>query len=157
MLRRLMPRLYSIASSPKVFPDEVHYLKSEETIVITKPTENWKSLFYQRVRWAAKTSSYQSSFGKFLGLVVFFGNLSFVIGFVFFLFGSRTLCVLATQMRTGCRNWMTRHSFALPKIPRGRSEQARAEILVVYESVMIFPAAPIVWPGSLLLSCFFFW
>ncbi|MDR7369474.1 glycosyltransferase [Flavobacterium aquidurense] len=69
------------------FPKEVHYLKAEEAIVITKPTENWKDLFYQRVRWAAKTSSYESSFGKYLGMIVFFGNLSFVIGFFFFLFG----------------------------------------------------------------------
>ncbi|MBZ4041606.1 glycosyltransferase family 2 protein [Flavobacterium hibisci] len=69
------------------FPKEVHYLKDEETIVTTKPTETWKTLFYQRVRWAAKTSSYQSSFGKLLGLIVFFGNLSFVIGFLFLLFG----------------------------------------------------------------------
>ncbi len=67
--------------------DEVHYLKAKEVIVSTKPTETWKSLFYQRVRWAAKTSSYKSSFGKLLGLIVFFGNLSFVIGFFYFLFG----------------------------------------------------------------------
>ncbi|MHC0444044.1 glycosyltransferase family 2 protein [Flavobacterium sp. 3-218] len=69
------------------FPKEVHYLKAEEAIVTTKPTENWKSLFYQRVRWAAKTSSYKSTFGKFLGLIVFFGNLSFVIGFFLLIFG----------------------------------------------------------------------
>ncbi|MET3025126.1 glycosyltransferase [Flavobacterium sp. UW10123] len=69
------------------FPDEVHYLKADETIVTTKPTENWKALFHQRVRWAAKTSSYRSTFGKFLGLIVFFGNLSFVIGFLFMIFG----------------------------------------------------------------------
>ncbi|KAF2079468.1 glycosyltransferase family 2 protein [Flavobacterium sharifuzzamanii] len=69
------------------FPDEVHYLKAQEAIVVTKPTENWKTLFHQRVRWAAKTSSYRSSFGKLLGLIVFFGNLSFVIGFFFLLFG----------------------------------------------------------------------
>lgn len=67
------------------FPDEVHYLKAKEAIVRTKPTEIWKSLFYQRVRWAAKTSSYKSNFGKLLGLIVFFGNLSFVIGFFYFL------------------------------------------------------------------------
>lgn len=69
------------------FPNEVQYLKAEEAIVLTKPTENWKVLFHQRVRWAAKTSSYQSTFGKFLGLIVFLGNLSFVIGFFFLLFG----------------------------------------------------------------------
>jgi len=67
------------------FPDEVHYLKADEAVVITKPTQNWKALFYQRVRWAAKTSSYQSVFGKALGLIVFFGNLAFVAG-LFFLF-----------------------------------------------------------------------
>jgi cellulose synthase/poly-beta-1,6-N-acetylglucosamine synthase-like glycosyltransferase len=68
-------------------PDEVHYLKAQEAIVTTKPTENWTSLFHQRVRWAAKTSSYNSTFGKFLGLIVFFGNLSFVIGFFSLLLG----------------------------------------------------------------------
>lgn len=69
------------------FPAEVHYLKADEAIVITKPTENWKALFHQRVRWAAKTSSYKSTFGKLLGLIVFFGNLSFIILFFLFLFG----------------------------------------------------------------------
>lgn len=69
------------------FPNEVHYLNAQEAIVLTKPTEDWKSLFYQRVRWAAKTSSYKSTFGKYLGLIVFFGNLSFVIAFFLFLFG----------------------------------------------------------------------
>ncbi|MCI9845137.1 glycosyltransferase family 2 protein [Flavobacterium pectinovorum] len=78
--------VFMLQKAANLFPNEVHYLKAEETIVVTKPTENWKSLFYQRVRWAAKTSSYQSNFGKFLGLIVFFGNLGFVIGFVFFCF-----------------------------------------------------------------------
>ncbi len=79
--------VFLLQKAVEKFPKEVHYLKAEEAIVITKPTENWKDLFYQRVRWAAKTSSYQSDFGKYLGLIVFFGNLSFVIGFFFFLFG----------------------------------------------------------------------
>lgn len=68
------------------FPKEVHYLKSEEAVVTTNPTEDLKSLFYQRVRWAAKTSSYRSVFGKSLGLIVFFGNLNIVIGFFLALF-----------------------------------------------------------------------
>ncbi|MBF4514970.1 glycosyltransferase [Flavobacterium sp. ANB] len=79
--------VFLLQKAAALFPNEVHYLKSEEAIVATKPTEDWKSLFYQRVRWAAKTSSYQSTFGKFLGLVVFFGNLTFVIGFVLFISG----------------------------------------------------------------------
>jgi cellulose synthase/poly-beta-1,6-N-acetylglucosamine synthase-like glycosyltransferase len=62
-------------------PEKVHYLKSENTIVHTKPLDNWNSLFQQRVRWASKTSSYQSSFGKALGLIVFGGNLAIVVSF----------------------------------------------------------------------------
>lgn len=62
------------------FSEKVHYLKSVNNIVITKPLNDWKSLFYQRVRWASKTSFYQSKFGIGLGLVVFGGNLSWVVG-----------------------------------------------------------------------------
>jgi len=62
------------------FPNKVHYLKSENNIVITKPLNDWKCLFYQRVRWASKTGSYDSSFGIGLGLVVFVGNLVWVLG-----------------------------------------------------------------------------
>ncbi|WP_432419480.1 glycosyltransferase family 2 protein [Flavobacterium limnophilum] len=58
------------------FPEKVHYLKSRNNIVITKPVNDWKSLFHQRVRWASKTGSYQSKFGIGLGLIVFGGNVS---------------------------------------------------------------------------------
>ena len=61
-------------------PEKVHYLKSQNNIVITKPLDDWKSLFYQRVRWASKTSSYQSTFGKGLGVLVFAGNLGLIVG-----------------------------------------------------------------------------
>ena len=64
------------------FPEKVHYVKSENNIVATKPLNEWKSLFYQRVRWASKTSSYQSRFGKGLGVLVFMGNLSLILGFI---------------------------------------------------------------------------
>ena len=62
------------------FPKRVNYLKSKNTIVSTKPLDDWTSLFYQRVRWASKTSSYQSNFGKYLGLIVFIANFVLVIG-----------------------------------------------------------------------------
>lgn len=69
-----------------LYPEKVHYLKSINNIVYTKPLDDRKSLFYQRVRWASKTGSYQSAFGKGLGWVVFLGNLSllFVVYCSFF-------------------------------------------------------------------------
>ncbi len=79
--------VFLLQKAAERFPNEVHYLKAQEAIVVTKPTETWKALFYQRVRWAAKTSSYKSTFGKFLGLIVFFGNLTLVISFFFVFLG----------------------------------------------------------------------
>ncbi len=77
--------------------EKIHYLKSENTIVATKPLDNWKSLFYQRVRWASKTGSYQSSFGKLLGLIIFAGNISLWFVVYGLLFGEENfflLCIL---------------------------------------------------------------
>jgi glycosyltransferase involved in cell wall biosynthesis len=69
------------------YPENVAYLKSGQTIVTTKPVNDWKSLFYQRVRWASKTTSYQSVFGKRLGLLVFIMNFGLVYCFVLTVFG----------------------------------------------------------------------
>jgi cellulose synthase/poly-beta-1,6-N-acetylglucosamine synthase-like glycosyltransferase len=69
------------------YPEKVAYLKSKNTIVTTKPVNDWKSLFYQRVRWASKTTSYQSIFGKRLGLLVFVMNFGFIFGLALTLLG----------------------------------------------------------------------
>jgi cellulose synthase/poly-beta-1,6-N-acetylglucosamine synthase-like glycosyltransferase len=69
------------------YPEKVAYLKSKDTIVTTKPVNDWKSLFYQRVRWASKTTSYQSIFGKRLGLLVFVMNFGWVYCLVLTLLG----------------------------------------------------------------------
>lgn len=55
---------------------KVHYLKSREAIVTTKPLNSWRVVFFQRVRWASKAVSYENDFGQLLSLVVFLGNLS---------------------------------------------------------------------------------
>jgi cellulose synthase/poly-beta-1,6-N-acetylglucosamine synthase-like glycosyltransferase len=70
------------------YPEKVAYLKSKNTIVTTKPVDDWRSLFYQRVRWASKTTSYQSTFGKRLGLLVFLMNFGFVYCLVLTLLGN---------------------------------------------------------------------
>lgn len=69
-------------------PERVHYLKSKSNIVITKPVNNWKSLFNQRVRWVSKTSSFQSKFGIGLGCIVLITNLTFIFAVICFLSGS---------------------------------------------------------------------
>jgi cellulose synthase/poly-beta-1,6-N-acetylglucosamine synthase-like glycosyltransferase len=58
----------------------VHFLKCAEAIVITKPQQDLTTLISQRIRWAAKTPAYKSSFAKLVGLTVLLMNFSLVIG-----------------------------------------------------------------------------
>lgn len=67
-------------------PYKVHFLKSQRVIVHTKPESSWAKLFEQRLRWASKTSSYQSVFGKDLAVIVFAGNNTLVLGACLFSF-----------------------------------------------------------------------
>ena len=69
------------------YPEKATYLKSKNSIVTTKPVNDWKSLFYQRVRWASKTGSYQIDFGKRLGVLVFLMNLGLAVATILMVFG----------------------------------------------------------------------
>jgi len=68
-------------------PDKVHYLKNTQTIVKTKPENDLFDLFMQRVRWASKTTGYQSTYAKALAVVVLLMNLSLVVSFGLMLAG----------------------------------------------------------------------
>ena len=61
------------------FPNGVQFLKSKDAIVYTKPQSTLKSLISQRVRWAAKTSSVNTTFTKLLGIIVFLINFLLVL------------------------------------------------------------------------------
>ena len=60
----------------------VHFLKSEQAIVNTAPQKNFKDLLSQRVRWASKTSNYNNTFAKIVGLLVLMANATIVISIV---------------------------------------------------------------------------
>ena len=77
------------------YPQQVQYLKSEETIVTTSAETSWKSLFYQRVRWASKATFYQSEYGEMLAVFVFLGNLSIVVSIILAVFNLMPIIVLA--------------------------------------------------------------
>ena len=80
------------------FSKKVYFLKSGNNIVTTKPMNDWNTLFYQRVRWASKTGSYQSSFGKGLGLIVLGGNMGFLCIIYYLLFWDGNLYVMASLL-----------------------------------------------------------
>jgi cellulose synthase/poly-beta-1,6-N-acetylglucosamine synthase-like glycosyltransferase len=61
--------------------DNVHYLKNKDFIVTTKPENDLFKLFIQRVRWASKTSGYNSNYAKFLAITVLLMNLNLLVSF----------------------------------------------------------------------------
>ena len=66
--------VFFLEKALKIKPKQTHYLKCEDTIVITKAQPNWSDLIAQRMRWAAKTSAYQSWFSKLTGVTVLLMN-----------------------------------------------------------------------------------
>jgi cellulose synthase/poly-beta-1,6-N-acetylglucosamine synthase-like glycosyltransferase len=70
--------VFLVQKAMRECPEQVHYLKSKSNIVHTKPVTSWAALFQQRVRWASKTGSYDSVFGKDLAVIVFAGNFAVV-------------------------------------------------------------------------------
>ena len=87
----------TIASGDDVFllqkaivsePKKVGFLYAKESIVATKAVESWSELFQQRVRWASKSTGYSSIYGKLVALVVFVGNLAWILSFILWLIGT---------------------------------------------------------------------
>lgn len=58
----------------KLDKSKVNYMMQEQAIVTTNPQLTFNSLKSQRVRWAAKTSSYKNAFGKLTGFIVLLMN-----------------------------------------------------------------------------------
>ena len=61
------------------FPGRVHYVKSEYSIVETEAEGTIKGLVNQRIRWASKSSKYESKSIKMLGLFIALANLTFLL------------------------------------------------------------------------------
>ncbi|HWY36581.1 MAG TPA: glycosyltransferase family 2 protein, partial [Nitrosopumilaceae archaeon] len=61
------------------YPGLVHYLKSQDAIVLTDGNKNLNSFIAQRIRWAGKFSSNKNLFNSYLGVLVFFCNFLFLV------------------------------------------------------------------------------
>ena len=79
--------VFLLQKAVSVAPKKVGFLLAKESIVATKPVETWTELFQQRIRWASKSTGYSSIYGKLLALVVFGGNLAWILSFLLWLVG----------------------------------------------------------------------
>ena len=67
--------------------EQVGYLKCKEVIVETKPEESFNNMLQQRIRWASKSTAYNSWKPKLIGMLIFAMNSSIIIGLVLTIFG----------------------------------------------------------------------
>uniref|UniRef100_UPI004048CA52 glycosyltransferase family 2 protein n=1 Tax=Flavobacterium sp. TaxID=239 RepID=UPI004048CA52 len=79
--------VFLLQKAVSVSPEKVGFLLAKESIVATKVLETWTELFQQRIRWASKSTGYSSVYGKLLALVVFGGNLAWIMSFLLWLIG----------------------------------------------------------------------
>ena len=61
------------------FPEETHYLKSQDAIVETKSEKTIEFFLNQQIRWASKSTNYKNIFTKFVGIVIFTMNLTILV------------------------------------------------------------------------------
>lgn len=66
--------IFFLEKALKKHPKQTFYLKCNEAIVITKAQQTWTDLIAQRIRWAAKTSAYNSWFSKLTAFTVLLMN-----------------------------------------------------------------------------------
>ena len=79
--------VFLLQKAVSVVPKKVGFLLAKESIVATKTVDTWSELFQQRIRWASKSTGYSSFYGKLLALVVFGGNLAWIMSFLLWLIG----------------------------------------------------------------------
>jgi len=79
--------VFLLEKAVKKYPKLVKYLKSKKAVVYSKTETSLSALIQQRIRWAAKTSTYKNTFGKFVGLVVLMMNLLIVATLFLSVFG----------------------------------------------------------------------
>ena len=78
--------VFLLQKAVKTSSEKVGFLLHKETIATTKPENSLKSLFYQRIRWASKSTSYILSYAKTIGIITFMTNFLVIFLLIFSLF-----------------------------------------------------------------------
>ncbi len=73
--------------------NSVHYIKSDDLLITTNPQSSIYNLIQQRMRWAAKTTSYKNSFGRGVGLIVLLMNFLIIVALIMSIIGLITVTV----------------------------------------------------------------
>ena len=68
------------------YPNQIGYIFSRDSMVLTEPTASWGAFFQQRIRWASKAESYREKkiFGVLLGVWLLNAALGFGLLLILF-------------------------------------------------------------------------
>ena len=80
------------------FPEQVHYCKAADSIVLTNPVETVAEFFRQRIRWASKADQYDDKRIFWVLLLVYLLNVFLLVLFVGGFFNSRLWILLAGSL-----------------------------------------------------------
>lgn len=80
------------------YPDDIYYLKNRDAIVYTKPCDNFKELFQQRMRWISKTKHYSGKRTKTIAIFLFLFYISVSLNFVLSFFYKEVLNLFIMQI-----------------------------------------------------------
>ncbi|MGY5352608.1 glycosyltransferase [Wenyingzhuangia sp. IMCC45533] len=72
--------IFTLEYFAKTYPEQTHYLNTENAVVTTYAEKTWNQVIQQRVRWAAKSVHYKNVLTKIFGLVVFIIQIRIVTG-----------------------------------------------------------------------------
>lgn len=78
--------IFLLEKITKKYATKVHFLKSDQAVVVTKPLTSWKYFFNQQLRWASKARAYKNSFAIGVGILVFTANLIIVLTLILTIF-----------------------------------------------------------------------
>ncbi|WMJ74514.1 glycosyltransferase [Cytophagaceae bacterium ABcell3] len=78
------------------YPGKVHFLKSTDNVIYTRPCPNLTSFFFQRRRWSSKWDKYTLNSVKYIAFFVFLTNVSFLVLFWMTFVYKLSLLVLLT-------------------------------------------------------------
>lgn len=75
--------MFLVQALAKANPKNIHFLKSRDAYVFTKPEKTFKNFFWQRIRWASKTHKYKNPSLLITAAFVFLVNLVLLLNFFF--------------------------------------------------------------------------
>lgn len=62
--------IFLLQAIKKHYPGRIFFLKDQDSIVTTKPSENLREFLSQRMRWAGKSTGYSDLFTLFTGTII---------------------------------------------------------------------------------------